>query len=107
MTSSRPDTNVIIGSRYLADLVKQFKGDSTSIVASYNAGPSRIKRWRKSVTTITDQLLQQLVFIETIPIFETRLYVKHVLANRAHYDAKLGRSAGKQYDWLLRPAGVL
>ncbi len=104
---TRPDTNVIIGSRYLADLVKQFKGDSTSIVASYNAGPSRIKRWRKSVTTITDQLLQQLVFIETIPIFETRLYVKHVLANRAHYDAKLGRSAGKQYDWLLRPAGVL
>ena len=102
---TRPDTNIIIGTTYLADLVKLLKGDTAAIAASYNAGPSRVRKWKKAAIKNRDRLLTQLIFIETIPILETRLYVKHVLANRAHYDAELGLGNRQPYDWLFRPAG--
>ena len=101
---TRPDTNIIIGTTYLADLVKLIKGDTAVIVASYNAGP-RARKWKKAAIKNRDRLLAKLIFIETIPILETRLYVKHVLANRAHYDAELGLDNRQPYDWLFRPAG--
>lgn len=79
----RVDTNVIIGTTYMSELNQQFRGHPAKIAAGYNAGPTRIKRWFRASDDI-------LITIENIPITETRLYVKHLLANRAHYQAVLG-----------------
>ena len=95
---TRVDTNVIIGTRYLADLGGSLGNHPVLMAAAYNAGPGRAKRWTKRGG-------EWLVYIETIPITETRLYVKHVLANRAHYDHALGReNGGKMREVILRPA---
>ena len=95
---TRVDTNVIIGTRYLADLGGALGNHPVLMAAGYNAGPGRPKRWTKRGGG-------WLVYIETIPITETRLYVKHVLANRAHYDYAMGRtSGGKMREVILRPA---
>ena len=95
---TRVDTNVIIGTRYLADLGGSLGNHPVLMAAGYNAGPGRAKRWTKRGG-------EWLVYIETIPITETRLYVKHVLANRAHYDYAMGRaSGGKMREVILRPA---
>ena len=97
---TRVDTNVIIGTRYLADLGGALRNQPVLMAAAYNAGPGRAKRWKKRKGAA-----EWLVYIETIPITETRLYVKHVLANRAHYDHALGRdNGGKMREVIARPA---
>ena len=50
---TRPDTNIIIGTTYLADLVKLIKGDTAVIVASYNAGRGRVNGKKPPLKTAT------------------------------------------------------
>ena len=83
---TRVDTNVIIGMTYLQDLSAQFKSHPVFVAAAYNAGPSRSARWRKNNAHV-----DILILIENIPFFETRLYVKALLANRLHYFLRLGK----------------
>ncbi len=68
-----PDTNILLGSAYLRYLLDKWNGDLVKTLASYNAGPSRVMRWR--------EYQDVYLFIETIPIAETRNYVKKVLYN--------------------------
>lgn len=82
---TRVDTNVIIGSTYLRDLSRPFAAHPVHVASAYNAGPSRAARWRRA-----NSGRDILVHVENIPFLETRLYVKAVLANRAHYGARLG-----------------
>nr|MBF0220810.1 lytic transglycosylase domain-containing protein [Desulfobulbaceae bacterium] len=57
-----PRENIFGGTRYLKWLSQMFSGDLELILASYNAGPEKVKR------------------IRTVPdITETRLYVRAVL----------------------------
>ena len=81
------EPNVTIGTRYLADLRNQVGTDYILLSAMYNAGPSNVKKWLRASRGI-----DKMVFIETIPFTETRLYVKHVLANFIHYDLLLNRN---------------
>ena len=46
-------------------------------VAAYNGGPGNLQKWRKKVDYADDPLL----FIESLPSRETRLFVEHVLSN--------------------------
>ena len=82
---TRVDTNVIIGATYLNDLARQFNNSAVEVAAAYNAGPNRAVRWQRN-----NSKHDILAHIENIPITETRLYVKAVLAARAHYSARLG-----------------
>lgn len=68
-----PETNILLGTAYLRYLLDQWNGDLVRALASYNAGPTRVKSWI--------QHEDQYLFIETIPIRETRDYVKKVLYN--------------------------
>lgn len=71
-----PDYNIHLGSRYVRWLDKQFNGRKDYILAAYNAGPHRVKRWMKNKDA------QQIdVFIENIEFSETRDYVRKVLKN--------------------------
>ena len=80
---TRVDTNVIIGATYLHDLARRFDGHPVHVAAAYNAGPGRAARWRRKNS-------DTLILVENIPFLETRLYVKAVLAARAHYGARFG-----------------
>src|SRR4051812_25862159 len=69
-----PDLNIRIGAAYLSGLVQQFKGVKQFAVASYNAGPTAVNKWRaEHAESEVDE------WVENIPLTETRGYVKRVL----------------------------
>ncbi len=69
-----PHTNILLGSYYLHRLRRQFKGNWYSVLAAYNAGPHRVKRWRRGYAREDDDL-----FMETIEFEQTRRYVRVVM----------------------------
>ncbi len=75
-----PEINIRYGTRYLKDVLGRFNGRVDYALASYNAGPHRVKRW-----TGMDMSIDPEVFIEEIPFDETRKYVKLVLRNEMLY----------------------
>lgn len=76
-------TNVMLGSHYLRMVVDGFDGSAVLATAAYNAGPTRARQWRATLTRAVDGAL----FAETIPFAETRDYVKKVLSNATYYAA--------------------
>lgn len=40
-----PEYNIILGTRYLAAMHKQFGGDEILALAAYNAGPAKLRSW--------------------------------------------------------------
>jgi soluble lytic murein transglycosylase len=75
-----PEINIRYGTRYLKDVLESFGGRVDYALASYNAGPHRVKRWTGMDLTIPSE-----IFIEEIPFDETRDYVKLVLRNEMLY----------------------
>ncbi len=75
-----PHHNIRLGSAYLGSLQRRFSGNLAYAVASYNAGPGAVDRWR---SRFPDAELD--AWVEQIPIEETRLYVKRVLGSAAAY----------------------
>jgi soluble lytic murein transglycosylase len=67
-----PATNLRLGTTYLASMVRSF-GRPEDALAAYNAGPGRMRGWRGEETHGDRD-----VFIEHIPLDETRNYVKAV-----------------------------
>ena len=86
----KPLTNVRFGVKYLSNLLKRFDNSIALAAGGYNAGPGRISKW---LAQKPDMELDE--FIEDIPIFQTRNYVKKVMRNYAiyHYIYK-----GEVYD---------
>jgi soluble lytic murein transglycosylase len=78
------DTNVKFGSFYLRHILDDL-GHPVLATAGYNAGPSRVRRW------LEPHPMEGAIFCETIPITETRDYVKKVMANSTMYSARLGQ----------------
>lgn len=76
-----PEINVKIGTKYLRQLISRFDGNLIFALASYNAGESRIDRWRKDIFRNDDPLST----IESIPFEETRNYVKLIYRNNFFY----------------------
>ncbi|GGA82043.1 lytic transglycosylase [Neiella marina] len=79
-TLYQPETNIRLGSAYMQRLLKQFKQNRVLAIASYNAGPHRIKSWLNDDTPLPFD-----VWVETIPFRETRDYVQAVLAYQVIY----------------------
>lgn len=73
----RPEINITLGSRYLAELLEEFDGNRALAAAAYNAGPNRVKQWLRRDAGNPLPLEQ---WIETIPFAETRSYVQNVLS---------------------------
>jgi soluble lytic murein transglycosylase len=78
---SDPASNIRLGTHYMAQLHEQFGGSIVLATAAYNAGPSRSKLWRSSLSGA----IEGAAFTESIPFTETRDYVKAVTANTAVY----------------------
>ncbi len=75
-----PENSLRLGAVYLRRMLDRSKGNIIHALASYNAGPGNCDKWRKRYPKHgVDE------FIEAIPFYETRHYVKKVLANYAAY----------------------
>ena len=77
------NTNILLGTNYLAMIYNQFDGSAVLATAGYNAGPGRPSAWRQTL----QQPVEGAIFAETIPFQETRDYVKNVLSNTVYYAA--------------------
>ncbi len=82
-----PATNLELGQRYMVQLSRfdSIQSDLIRLLASYNAGPTTTARWSAELRHLNDPLL----FIESIPVEETRAYVPRVLAYSWLYAAHL------------------
>ena len=83
-----PSVNVTVGQNYIEHLLKErsVNHDMVSLLVAYNAGPGNLERWKKNVQGADDPLL----FIESIPVKETRDYVERVLSNYWIYSMRAG-----------------
>jgi soluble lytic murein transglycosylase len=86
-----PEVNLEIGQRYVENLMgmQGIGGNLVLLAAAYNAGPRHLLRWRKSVEDMNDPLL----FIEMLPRYETRMFVKRVLTNFWIYQFRMGQKS--------------
>jgi soluble lytic murein transglycosylase len=75
--------NVALGMRYLADQLTTYDNRLPVVLSAYNAGPTRVTRWRELFPEFDDDELLS----ERIPFQETREYVKIVQYNRRIYQA--------------------
>lgn len=86
----QPEVNIPLGSRYIAQLLRDFDGNRALAAAAYNAGPNRVRQWLRRTA---DNPLPLDMWIETIPFAETRGYVQNVLAYNVIYSHRLGEAA--------------
>jgi soluble lytic murein transglycosylase len=80
-----PQLNVRLGAQYLGGLAEMHRGNLILMLAAYNAGPSRVRRWQQELS-----MADWDEFIERLPFEETRLYVKSVLRNYGVYKQLYG-----------------
>ena len=85
-----PSRNLSLGQSYIEYLLEldHVSDNLIYLLASYNAGPARLAAWRKQLDE-SDPLL----FVESMPSFETRRFVRGVLANLWIYRSRLGQHA--------------
>jgi soluble lytic murein transglycosylase len=76
-------TNIMLGTNYMNMVLGNMDGSQVLATAAYNAGPGRLRTWRATL----DKPMESAVFIESIPYFETRVYVKNVMSNATYYAA--------------------
>ena len=86
-----PETNVELGQRYINILLNEpyIGGDLFRMAVAWNAGPGNLRKWQRHSGGEGDPLL----FIESIPLRETRIFVERVLTNYWIYRARFGRPA--------------
>lgn len=80
-----PELNIRLGTTFLADLMKMYDQREDAVLVAYNAGPTRMDRWKEFPEFRTPDL-----FAERIPFDETREYVKVVRVNTTIYRALYG-----------------
>ena len=79
---------MFLGQQYIVDLLmhQNINNNIIKMLAAYNAGMGSVVKFEKSFTT-DDPLL----YIESFPAYETRGYIKRVMANLWLYRARLGQ----------------
>ena len=84
-----PSVNLRLGQKYLDHLLTEdvVGGNLALMLAAYNAGPGNLAKWQRRVRHDSDPL----VFMESIPARETRLFVQRVFENFWIYRARLGQ----------------
>lgn len=83
-----PELNIEIAIRYIRYLLDQHtaNGNLFQLLTAYNAGPGNLRKWKREVEYRDDPLL----FIESVPLRDTRQYVEDVLHNLWMYRLKRG-----------------
>lgn len=84
-----PAFNIELGQKYLKTLLglEMIDGNLFKMVAAYNAGPGKLQRWLRQLDYQDDPLL----FVESIPVAETRMFVEKVMSNFWIYRMRMGQ----------------
>ena len=73
--------NINLGSHYIAGLILEYDGAYPFAIAAYNAGPKRVRYWKKINKNPQKDQINYVDWIELIKFKETRNYVQRVLEN--------------------------
>jgi soluble lytic murein transglycosylase len=76
----RPETSILVGSEYLAELSAMFPNRPEAVAASYNGGEDNVARWIKRA-----KHKDPGVFTSEIGFDETKAYVQKVMNNYRVY----------------------
>ena len=76
-----PEYNINLGSHYIAGLILEYDGAYPFAIAAYNAGPKRVRYWKKINKNPQKNQINYVDWIELIKFKETRNYVQRVLEN--------------------------
>ena len=84
-----PDINLALGQAFVGQLMadQQIGDNLILLAAAYNGGPGNLRRWAGQPDYQTDPLL----FLESLPRRETRVFVERVLTNYWVYRLRLGQ----------------
>ncbi|MDC0074467.1 transglycosylase SLT domain-containing protein [Alphaproteobacteria bacterium] len=90
--------NLRLGSKYITYLMQDsnIKDNLFFIATAYNAGPNNLSKWLKKTKYYNDPLL----FIESIPSKETRLFVERIMTNFWIYRMRFGQKTPSLDDVL-------
>ncbi|MFZ5649075.1 MAG: lytic transglycosylase domain-containing protein [Bacillota bacterium] len=75
-----PEFNVKIGALYVADLYKEYNGDTVLVLAAYNAGRGNVKKWIEE-----NYWTGKRGSLDQIPFPETRQFIRKVLFYQQAY----------------------
>jgi soluble lytic murein transglycosylase len=99
-----PEYNIELGQRYLQHLLDMpmIKGNLFHLAAAYNGGPGNLQKWIRANPDVAAN--DPFLFIETIPLSETRIFVQRVLTNYWIYRTRIGQpdtslSAAMTGEW--------
>ena len=87
------DTNIVLVTAYLRQLMDKYGGKPYQVMAGYNAGPVPLGRWMSQRPSMDADF-----WIETISYKETREYVARVLSFSSVYDWRLNGDALRLSD---------
>lgn len=90
--TSDPEYNTMLGSAYLQRQLQRYDGSLLLAAAAYNAGPGNADKWIATFGDPREDGIDPVVWVELIPLQETRKYVQRVLGNYLVYRARLGDS---------------
>jgi len=90
--TSDAEYNTLLGSTYLKAQLERYDGSLLLAAAAYNAGGGNTNKWIKLFGDPRSDKIDPVVWVELIPVQETRTYVKRVLGNYLVYRARLGNN---------------
>ena len=94
-----PEYNINLGSHYIAGLILNYDGSYPFAIAAYNAGPNRVKYWKRINKDPQKKQIDYVDWIELIKFRETRNYVQRVLENYNVYRYILEQRPIKMKDF--------
>ncbi|MEQ8285398.1 lytic transglycosylase domain-containing protein [Thalassospira sp.] len=89
--TSDPSFNIAVGRAYLERLLDRWNGQEVLTIASYNAGPTRVRQWINEYGDPRDPEVDLVDWIEMIPYSETRNYVQRVMEGTYVYRRRFAR----------------
>jgi len=98
--TSDPEYNIRLGTYYFNSLLNEYKEVYPFAIAAYNAGPKRVKYWRRINGDPTKGKIDFVNWIELIKFKETRNYVQRVLENANVYRYMLSSKPVELEDYL-------
>ena len=97
--TKNPEYNINLGSFYIAGLLLEYDGSYPFSIAAYNAGPKRVKYWKKINKNPQKKQIDYVDWIELIKFKETRNYVQRVLENYNVYNFIVQKQPVKIIDF--------
>jgi soluble lytic murein transglycosylase len=103
---SDPVYNTQMGAAEISALLKEYARSYVMTFAGYNAGRGRVRQWVAQHGDPRDPNVDEVDWVERIPIAETRNYVQRVMENLQMYGMRFGGSVATVEPNLHRAANV-